>query len=73
MPPVSTSEKFLPLHSASAYSLSRVTPGLSSVMDTLRPTTLLKNVLLPTFGLPTIATNGFAILKDLFVVFSLTL
>ena len=31
MPPVSTTVNFLPRHSASAYSLSRVTPGLFSV------------------------------------------
>src|SRR5699024_6733009 len=34
---------------------SRVTPGRFSVMESLRPMTLLKNVLLPTFGLPTMA------------------
>ena len=61
MPPVSTIEKARPRHSASAYSLSRVTPGLSSVIEIFLPATLLKKVLLPTFGLPTMATSGFDI------------
>ena len=61
MPPVSTMEKARPRHSASAYRRSRVTPGLSSVIAIFLPATLLKKVLLPTLGLPTIATSGFAI------------
>ena len=59
MPPVSTILNFLPSHSHSAYSLSRVTPGVSSTMDSLRPQSLLKSMLFPTLGLPTMAMRGF--------------
>ena len=59
MPPVSTISKVRFLHSHWAYSRSRVTPGVSSTMDSRRPHNLLKSMDLPTFGLPTIATRGF--------------
>ena len=58
-PPVSTITNSEPLHSASLYSLSLVTPGRSSTIAILSPTKLLKRVDFPTFGLPTIATIGF--------------
>ena len=66
MPPVSTTVNRFPRQTASAYSLSRVTPGRFSVMESLRPAILLKSVLLPTLGRPTIATRGFAILFPFF-------
>ena len=58
MPPVSMSVKGLPRHSQSAVMRSRVTPGLFSVMEILRPATLLKKVLFPTLGRPTMAMTG---------------
>ena len=61
MPPVSTISNVLPHHSHSAYSLSRVTPGVSSTMERRFPTRRLNSIDLPTFGRPTIATSGFAI------------
>src|SRR5665648_30816 len=61
IPPLSINANLIPHHSASAYILSLVTPGVSSTMDTLRPTILLKNVDLPTLGLPTTATIGLLI------------
>ena len=61
MPPVSTMSKVRPRHSHSAYSRSRVTPGVSSTMDRRRPTNLLNSMDLPTLGRPTMATKGFAI------------
>ena len=41
-----------------AYSLSLVTPGVSSTMDRRFPAILLKSIDLPTFGRPTIAISG---------------
>ena len=38
IPPVSIKVKFLPLQFASAYTLSLVTPGVSSTIDILFPT-----------------------------------
>ena len=38
-------------------------PGRFSTMEILRPAILLKKVDLPTFGLPTTATMGFAIIS----------
>ena len=61
MPPVSTMSKARPRHSHSAYSRSRVTPGVSSTMESRRPTNLLNSMDLPTLGRPTMATRGFAI------------
>ena len=60
MPPVSTRSKVRPRHSAWAYSLSRVTPGVSSTMERRFPVNLLNSMDLPTFGRPTMATRGFA-------------
>ena len=60
-PPVSTRENCLPHHSASPKIRSLVTPGVSSTMDSLRPTILLNKVDLPTLGRPTMATIGFGI------------
>ena len=65
MPPVSTIEKALPHHSVSPNTLSRVTPGVSSTMESLFPTILLNSVDFPTLGLPTMATIGFAITAHL--------
>ena len=59
MPPVSTMLKERPHHSHSAYSRSRVTPGVSSTMDSRWPQSLLNSMDLPTLGRPTIATKGF--------------
>ena len=58
IPPVSTSPKETPFHSVSWYILSLVTPGVSSTIAILLPIMLLKNVDLPTLGLPTTATIG---------------
>ena len=58
MPPVSIRVNFHFCHSQSAYTRSRVTPGVSSTMATRRPTIWLKKVDLPTFGRPTMATRG---------------
>jgi hypothetical protein len=38
IPAVSTTVKFLPLQFVSAYTLSLVTPGVSSTIDILLPT-----------------------------------
>ncbi len=67
MPPVSTISKVLPHHSHSAYSRSRVTPGVSSTMDSRLPTRRLKSIDLPTLGRPTMATRGFAMLLPLLI------
>ena len=61
MPPVSMSVIVLPFHVVSKYILSRVTPGVSSTIEMRSPAILLKSVLLPTFGLPTIAAMVFPI------------
>ena len=58
IPPVSTRSNVLPAHSQGAYSLSLVTPGVSSTMERRWPASLLNSSDLPTFGLPTMATNG---------------
>ena len=47
---------------------SRVTPGVSSTIAIRRPVSLLKSIDLPTFGLPTMATMGFAIAFASFLV-----
>ena len=57
-PPVSTTEKARPIHSASSTLRSRVTPGRSSTIASRRPTMRLTRVLLPTLGRPTTATTG---------------
>ena len=59
MPPVSTMSKTRFRHSHWAYSRSRVTPGVSSTMDSRCPHSLLNSMDLPTLGRPTMATNGF--------------
>ena len=61
IPPVSMSVNLWFCHSQSAYTRSRVTPGVSSTMAMRLPAIWLKKVDLPTFGRPTIATNGLAI------------
>ena len=55
----------VPRHSLSPYSRSRVTPGVSSTMDSRRPTILLNSMDLPTLGRPTIAIKGNAIVVSL--------
>ena len=55
-PPVSIKLKDLPAHSATPYWRSLVTPLISSTMAFLCSSKRLKNVLLPTLGLPVIAT-----------------
>ena len=70
IPPVSTISKTLPFQSLSPYILSLVTPGVSSTMDSRRPISLLKSMLFPTFGRPTIAIRGFAITNSSFSVIS---
>ncbi len=57
-PPVSTSRKGTPCHSASTSLRSRVTPGFSSTMATRLPTMRFTRVDLPTLGRPTMATVG---------------
>ena len=57
-PPVSTIRNRRPFQSASPYSRSRVVRARSSTIAARPPTTRLNSVLLPTFGLPTIATIG---------------
>ena len=59
MPPVSTMSKTRLRHSHWAYSRSRVTPGVSSTMDSRWPQSLLNSMDLPTLGRPTMATKGF--------------
>src|SRR5574344_1683075 len=57
-------------HSASAYNLSLVTPGVSSTIEIRLLTNILNRVDFPTLGLPTMATIGLLIfaptLNDLF-------
>ena len=55
-PPVSITLNCLPAQSATPYCLSLVTPLTSSTMALRCSSKRLKNVLLPTFGLPVIAT-----------------
>ena len=50
IPPVSIKRI---LSESFSTTISRVTPGLSCTMETLRESSLLKSLLLPTFGLPT--------------------
>ena len=57
-PPVSTTLNFLPIHSTSRSKRSRVIPGWSSTIATWAPKNLLKRVLFPTLGRPTITTVG---------------
>ena len=57
-PPVSMTIKFLPFHCASYLIRSRVTPGLSSMIASLRPINRFMRVDLPTFGRPITATIG---------------
>ena len=58
-PPVSTTTKRRPFHSASPYRRSRVVRARSSTIAARSsPTTRLNSVLLPTFGRPTRATTG---------------
>ena len=65
MPPVSTRENLRPHHSASPKMRSRVTPGVSSTMESRCPTILLNKVDLPTLGRPTMATIGFAMFSPI--------
>ena len=58
IPPVSTSRKKFPSHSASEYSRSRVIPGSSPTIARRRPVMRLNNVDLPTFGRPTMHSTG---------------
>src|ERR1035438_47660 len=55
MPPVSTSVKDFPPHSASAVTPSRVTPGWSWTIAMRLPTMRLNSADLPAFGRPTMA------------------
>jgi hypothetical protein len=57
-PPVSTTVKRRPFHSAVPYTRSRVVPGMSSTIASRCPMRRLKSVDLPTLGRPTIATTG---------------
>ena len=57
-PPVSTTTKRRPFHSASPYRRSRVVRARSSTIAVRAPRIRLKSVLLPTFGRPTMATTG---------------
>ena len=57
-PPVSTTRKRRPFHSATSSFRSRVTPGSSCTIASRRPTNRLTNVDFPTFGRPTTATTG---------------
>ena len=61
-PPVSIKTKGRPSQSASATKRSRVTPGRSKTSAIRRRQIRLKIALLPTFGLPTIATTGRCVL-----------
>ena len=69
IPPVSIIVKALFSHSASAYILSLVTPGVSFTMDMSLPASLLKSVDLPTLGLPTIATIGFKFHLNICIIY----
>ena len=55
-PPVSITLNVLPVHSATPYCRSRVTPLTLSTMALRCSSKRLKKVLFPTFGRPTIAT-----------------
>ena len=57
-PPVSTTVKARPHHSASSSLRSRVTPGRSSTTAARRPTMRLTRVDFPTLGRPAMTTNG---------------
>src|SRR3954471_1823881 len=57
-PPVSTSRKRRPFHSASTSLRSRVTPASSCTTASRVPDSRFTSVDLPTFGYPTIATFG---------------
>ena len=57
-PPVSIRMNLRPFHSASYLTRSRVTPGVSSTIASLRPIIRLTRVDFPTFGLPITATLG---------------
>ena len=57
-PPVSTSSKEVPSHSAWTDFRSRVTPGCSSTTAMRRPTMRFSNEDLPTLGRPAITTTG---------------
>ena len=57
-PPVSTSSKCRPSHSASRAFRSRVTPGRSSTIASRLPRMRLNKVDFPTLGRPTIETIG---------------
>ena len=49
------------------HRLDRVTPGVSSTIARRSPMSLLKSVLLPTLGLPTIAIIGLDIIPPYFI------
>ena len=57
-PPVSINKNVRPFHSASYLTRSRVTPGVSSTIASLRPIMRFTSVDLPTFGRPITATFG---------------
>ena len=57
-PPVSIKIKRRPFHSASYFTRSRVTPGVSSTIASLLPIIRFTNVDFPTFGRPITATLG---------------
>ena len=57
-PPVSTTQKWRPCHSASPKWRSRVVPGRSETMAGRPPRMRLNRVDLPTLGRPTMATVG---------------
>ena len=57
-PPVSTIMNSVSPQNALMYMRSRVTPGWSYTIARLVPVSLLNRALLPTFGLPTMATLG---------------
>src|SRR5258706_10771107 len=61
-PPVSTSSTNLPSIYSGAEIRSRVTPGISCTIEIRRPTSAFSKLLLPTFGLPTIATVGIVLI-----------
>jgi hypothetical protein len=52
-------DDFSPQQVYFCHHLSRVTPGVSSTIETLRPTKRLKSADFPTLGFPTMATTGF--------------
>ena len=57
-PPVSIKKNLRPFHSASYFTRSLVTPGVSSTIASLLPIILLTKVDLPTLGRPITATVG---------------